>query len=241
MRPKIFLFGDSITEESFGDGGWGASLANLLRRKADVVLRGYSGYNTRWALKVAEKVFPTAECGGESPPVAVTVFFGANDACLPERCSAFQHVPLLEYKQNLRSLVSFLKNRWPETCIILITPPPIDEEARLRYPYIENTTGLPERTNDASGSYAKACVDVAEECGIAAIDIWTKMQQIESWRAECLWDGLHLSRVGNKVVLEEVVKKLKEQGIDVEKNLAVDLPLIENIDQNDPLKAFDGI
>lgn len=33
MRPKIFLFGDSITEESFSDGGWGASLADLLRRK----------------------------------------------------------------------------------------------------------------------------------------------------------------------------------------------------------------
>ncbi|CAH2047443.1 unnamed protein product, partial [Thlaspi arvense] len=56
MRPKIFLFGDSITEESFSDGGWGASLADLLRRK----------------------------------------------------------------------------NRWPQTVIVLITPPPVHEEARLR-------------------------------------------------------------------------------------------------------------
>jgi hypothetical protein len=32
MRPKIYLFGDSITEESFGDGGWGASLAHHLSR-----------------------------------------------------------------------------------------------------------------------------------------------------------------------------------------------------------------
>jgi len=74
-----------------------------------MVLRGYSGYNTRWALKVVERVFPVAEEDGGDFPGDVTVFFGANDACLPERCSGFQHVPLHEYKQNLRSIVSFLK------------------------------------------------------------------------------------------------------------------------------------
>ena len=73
-----------------------------------MVLRGYSGYNTRWGLKVIEKVFPEVSRGGGAP-LAVTVFFGANDACLPDRCSAFLHVPIHEYKQNLRSIVSFLK------------------------------------------------------------------------------------------------------------------------------------
>lgn len=80
-----------------------------------MVLRGYSGYNTRWALKVLERVFPEAEGGGDGvdadAPLAVTVFFGANDACLPDRCSAFQHVPVDEYKHNLRSVVSFYKVR----------------------------------------------------------------------------------------------------------------------------------
>lgn len=78
----------------------------------DVVLRGYSGYNTRWALKVIEKVFPAAEGDNSTKtedPLAVTVFFGANDACLPDRCSALQHVPLEEYKRNLYSILSFLK------------------------------------------------------------------------------------------------------------------------------------
>jgi len=80
--------------------------------QADVVLRGYSGYNTRWALKVLERVFPASQGGDggtETAPIAVTVFFGANDACLPDRCSAFQHVPLHEYKRNLHSIVSFFK------------------------------------------------------------------------------------------------------------------------------------
>lgn len=111
-RPQIYLFGDSITEESFGVGGWGASLANYFSRTADVVFRGYRGYNTRWALKVLEKVFPVShggDRGTETAPIALTIFFGANDACLPNRCSVFQHVPLHEYKDNLRSIVSFFK------------------------------------------------------------------------------------------------------------------------------------
>lgn len=108
MRPKIYLFGDAITEESFSYGGWGSNLAHHFSRTADVVLRGYGGYNTRWALKVKEKVFPPPpEDGG--PPLAVTVFFGAYDASLPDRCSRFQHVPLDEYRQNLMSIVAFLK------------------------------------------------------------------------------------------------------------------------------------
>lgn len=80
------------------------------------MLRGYSGYNTRWALKVLGKVFPPAADGGggdgqSDAPLAVTVFFGANDACLPDRCSAFVHVALDEYKRNLHSIVSFFKVR----------------------------------------------------------------------------------------------------------------------------------
>ncbi|CAI9087325.1 OLC1v1021373C1 [Oldenlandia corymbosa var. corymbosa] len=200
MRPKIYLFGDSITEHSFGDGGWGASLAHHFARNADVAIRGYSGYNTRWALMAIDKVFPppppaTAENGinggggggYEAAPVCVTVFFGANDASLPNRHAAFQHVPIDEYKQNLHSIVSFFKKRWPSTHVILITPPPIDEATRILNAYVKNKSGLPERTNESAGNYAKACVTVASNCGIPVIDLWTKMQQSPDWRTDYLW------------------------------------------------------
>ncbi|GAV71066.1 Lipase_GDSL domain-containing protein [Cephalotus follicularis] len=240
MRPKIYLFGDSITEESFVEGGWGSSLAHHFSRTLDVVLRGYSGYNTRWALKVIERVFPALEsgCGGDADaPLAVTVFFGANDACLPDRCSAFQHVPVHEYKLNLHSIISFLKKKWPKTLVLLITPPPIDEDARIRHPYVENPMGLPERTNEAAGYYANACVAVAEECGIPVVDLWTKMQHCPGWQTAYLSDGLHLAHSGNRIVFEEVVMKLREGGLSLE-SLPVDLPLIADIDPNDPLTAF---
>ncbi|GFZ02992.1 SGNH hydrolase-type esterase superfamily protein [Actinidia rufa] len=238
MRPKIYLFGDSITEESFCDGGWGSSLAHQFSRTMDVVLRGYSGYNTRWALKVVERVFPAElDSGVGRAPAAVTVFFGANDACLPDRCSGFQHVPVDEYKQNLRSIVSFLEKRWPEAIVVLISPPPIDENARLLHPFIENVLGLPERTNEAAGAYAKACIAVAGECGVPVVDLWTKMQQFPDWQKAYLRDGLHLSEGGNRIVFEEVIKKLKDAGLSLE-TLPVDLPHIAEIDPNDPLKAF---
>lgn len=51
-------------------------------------------------------------------------------------------------------------------------------------------------------------------------------------------DGLHLNQTGNRVVFEEVVMKLKENDLSLEK-LPVDLPLISEIDPKEPLKAFD--
>ncbi|CAK9152580.1 unnamed protein product [Ilex paraguariensis] len=238
MRPKIYLFGDSITEMSFGDGGWGASLTHHFSRAVDVVLRGYSGYNTRWALRVLDKVFPAEiDVGNAGEPLAVTVFFGANDACLPDRCSAFQHVPLDEYEHNLRSIVSFLKMRWPTTHVLLITPPPIDEAGRLLYPYFDNTSGLPERTNEAAGAYAKACIAVARELGIPVVDLWTKMQRFPDWQKSFLGDGLHLTLDGNRIVFEEVINILTREGLSLE-TLPVDLPHIKEIDPIDPLKAF---
>lgn len=43
------------------------------------------------------------------PPAAATIFFGANDAAILGRTSDRQHVPLKEYKENLRKIVLHLK------------------------------------------------------------------------------------------------------------------------------------
>lgn len=45
------------------------------------MLRGYSGYNTAWALHLLQALFPQ----GMAAPALVTVFFGANDAVLKGR------------------------------------------------------------------------------------------------------------------------------------------------------------
>ncbi|PPD99503.1 hypothetical protein GOBAR_DD03482 [Gossypium barbadense] len=50
------------------------------------------------------------------------------------------------------------------------------------HPYVENPLGLPERTNEAAGAFAKACVETAGECGISVVDLWTRMQHYPDWR-----------------------------------------------------------
>ena len=45
-RPRFVLFGNSITQYSFQPAGFGASIAHLYQRHADIVNRGFSGYNT---------------------------------------------------------------------------------------------------------------------------------------------------------------------------------------------------
>lgn len=49
-------------------------------------------------------------------PSLVTIFFGANDAALPDRDSRRQHVPLSEYKENLQRMIVHLKVDHPLCC-----------------------------------------------------------------------------------------------------------------------------
>uniref|UniRef100_A0ACD5VGN9 Uncharacterized protein n=1 Tax=Avena sativa TaxID=4498 RepID=A0ACD5VGN9_AVESA len=238
MRLRLVLFGDSITEQSFASGGWGAALADHFARQADVVLRGLSGYNTRWALKVLDRAMEGAAAGG-ADPAAVTLFFGANDASLPDQPQAHQHVPLGEYQDNLRAICANLKKKWPSAAIILITPPPIHEPARIRDIYGDNDPSRqPERTNEAAGTYAQACIAVAKELDHPVIDIWTQMQQFPDWQTSALCDGLHFTPFGNKILFDEVVKALDSIGFS-QHSLQSDLPLFHEIDPKDPLKALE--
>lgn len=237
MRPQIVLFGDSITEQSLRPGGWGAALADTYSRKADVVVRGYGGYTTRWALFLLHHIFPLES---KRPADAATIFFGANDAALLGRTSERQHVPLEEYKENLRRIVRHLKECSPTMLVILITPPPIDEEGRFTYArslYGEKAMKLPERTNEMARVYARQCIQVAEDLGLPSIDLWSKMQETEGWQKKFLSDGLHLTQEGNAVVHREVVRVFSEAWLRADE-MPYDFPHHSVIDGNDPEKAF---
>ena len=121
MRPTIILFGDSITEFAFGKGGqvgWAGLLSSVYTRQADVLSRGFSGYNTRHALGVMPSIFgggvdegtekndDTDVASSLAPSLFCTVFFGANDASLP---TARQHLSIEEYDRNMRQIVTKLR------------------------------------------------------------------------------------------------------------------------------------
>ncbi|KAH9720244.1 GDSL esterase/lipase [Citrus sinensis] len=242
MRPQIVLFGDSITQQSFGSAGWGAALADAYCRKADVLLRGYGGYNTRWALFLLHHIFPLVNnlLDNSNPPVATTIFFGANDAALFGRTSERQHVPVEEYGDNLKIMVQHLKRLSPTMLVVLITPPPVDEDGRMEYAkslYGEKAMKLPERTNEMTGVYARQCIETAKDLGVPFIDLWSKMQETEGWQKKFLSDGLHLTEEGNAVVHKEVVEVFSVAGLSSEE-MPYDFPHHSQIDAKNPEKTF---
>lgn len=59
----------------------------LCFRKCDVVNRGLSGYNTRWAKLILPRLI--SKSSGAENTVAVTIFFGANDSALKGTVACF--------------------------------------------------------------------------------------------------------------------------------------------------------
>ncbi len=72
--------GDSITEQGSFPDGWVALLQNAFIRKADVVNRGYSGYNSNMALWALRQTIIQGAYG--PPPDLVVITLGSNDSAV---------------------------------------------------------------------------------------------------------------------------------------------------------------
>lgn len=217
-RGKIILFGDSITQMSFSaaDCGWGAWIADRYQRRCDVLNRGFSGYNSDWFLKFAATDEGKTDLFDHDNVKLVTVFFGANDAS-DLKLNPRHHVPVERYKSNIKEIASLArKNLSEDVSIILIAPPPVCHDARLKFQkekYKDKATGKLERTLELSGQYAKAMTEVAKELELPCLDVWTMMQDSsynsQPWQ-EYLSDGLHLSAAGNKFVGEALIDLIND-------------------------------
>ncbi|KAI4328726.1 hypothetical protein L6164_021059 [Bauhinia variegata] len=196
-RPQFVLFGSSIVQLSYADEGWGAILADLYARKADIILRGYSGWNSRRALQ-----------DSLVQPSLVIVYFGGNDSILPHPSGLGQHVPLPEYVENMRKIAIHLKSLSEQTRIIYLTAPPTNE-AQIRQIH-SNQIGHVQRTNESCRIYSEACLGLCREMNIKGIDLWTALQKRDDWKDVCFMDGIHLSSEGSKIVVKEILKVLKE-------------------------------
>ena len=208
VRPKILLLGDSLTQLSWD--GWGAHIAHVYQRRADVINRGMAGYNTDWFLHYVEQekedVFvPNVKL--------VVIFFGANDAS-DEQLNPRHHVPLTRYRDNLTSLIQTCRMHYGESVsIIVVTPPPVVHEQRLVYQkerYGDKATGELERNLDLSGEYAQVAEQVARDCNTNCVNLWQDMQIDPQWD-RFFYDGLHFSAVGNRFVSDAILDKVRTQ------------------------------
>lgn len=205
-RPQFVLFGSSIVQFSFSNQGWGAILADIYARKADIILRGYAGWNSRAALEVLNQIFPK-----DAPvqPSLVIVYFGGNDSMKPHPSGLGPHVPLNEYIENMKKIALHLKSLSEKTHIIFLSAPPINE-AKIRESESLSVFGDLGRTNEACRKYSEACIKLCDEIGVKVIDLWTSLQKRDDWLTVCFTDGIHLSSEGSKIVLKKILKVLKE-------------------------------
>jgi lysophospholipase L1-like esterase len=212
-RSSILIFGDSITQFGFGEGsvrfGWASLLSSAYQRRADVLNRGFSGYNTQHALELVPRVFGSVNNNFEPNHLFITVFFGANDAAIPgER----QHVPLKEYGENLTKIIQAIRKETKSDSssenlpIIIMTPPPIDEEAWKAYLQLFDHY---DRKNDVAREYGLEAKRVAKELNCSILDTWEVLGGNTGDHGKHLCDGLHLSESGNELIFDGLMKLIK--------------------------------
>jgi len=194
-----------LTQTSFE--GWGGGLAQRYQRRADVLNRGMSGYNTRWFLAYSKDDGIWEEPGTIK---LITIWFGANDASLA-KYNPHHHVPLEEYQNNLKRLVILAKESYPSAKLVMITPPPVHHEQRFEYQrtrYGDKATGILERTLDSAEKYSEACKTVASELDVPCLNMFDLMVNEggdNDGFGRYLWDGLHFSSEGHDFVCEKLL------------------------------------
>ncbi|KAF5750830.1 GDSL esterase/lipase CPRD49 [Tripterygium wilfordii] len=203
VRPQFVLFGSSIVRLSYSEQGWGAILADIYACKADIILRGYSGWNSRRAVQVLDQVFPKNDA---AQPSLVIVYFGGNDSIQPHPSGLGPHVPLPEYIENMRKIALHLQSLSEKTRIIFLSAPPVNEKS------VRVVFGDINRTNELCRIYSEACLELCKglDVNVKCVDLWTALQQRKDWSTACLTDGIHLSCEGSKIVVKEILKVLRD-------------------------------
>ena len=186
-------------------------------------MRGYSGYNSRWALDVLK--FGLLTPNNPDLYSMATIFFGANDAVLSDES---QHCPLDEYKQNISSMVDILREHNSRIELILITPGTVDHSRwDSRHP-------------DQVSQYADAVRDVGVDKNVPVVDLWK--DEIAFDLSTDFDDGLHLSPSGNAKVFDGVIQAIQNsypQSIPDEHQLHFpDWKELKNVSASDELKGW---
>jgi lysophospholipase L1-like esterase len=221
----ILCFGDSITQQGYNSAnvGWVASLSDAYIRKLNVINAGLSGYNTEKALKVLPQIIPS-----ESRMRVMIIFFGANDARLldPEDAAIKeldQHVPQEVFEANLLAIINDPSVQAHKPRIVLVTPPPIDEDMCQSNELASKGIQHPRHLAAVTYQYSEVVCRIAKaDQSIALANVWsafaieagedgtgpllgTSVRQGGSSESNArlsslLRDGLHLTAKGNKVV-----------------------------------------
>ncbi|KAL9114439.1 MAG: hypothetical protein Q9227_001520 [Pyrenula ochraceoflavens] len=206
--PRIYLFGDSLTEWSFfeHDAGFGDRLTKYYDGRAEVVNRGQAGATTRHLAPIFPRsVLADAQTRSTVSPLLITIFLGANDACFL--------VPLTEFLWHLRSFVNQVLEHpsFRTTKILLMTPPPIDVTSPTPGPW-EDEKEVEEEAREGRGHQTWLEKRKFAE-GIAALAMeYMETEEERVWLLDA-WKEITTARIGKgKEGFAELNKKGKLPG-----------------------------
>lgn len=207
-QQKFLLFGDSITEFCFNIGmqvdkdekdkfSFGGELSNDYVNKMDIVHRGFSGYNSRWGLKILPDILKTQN------DIAIgTIFFGANDSSL----GGHQKVPLNEFIENIGKLVDMFQEKGIRP--IVVGPALFNEEYWKTIKADMIAQGYV-RTSESFANYSSHLEEYCKTREIPFVNLNKAFAQRAGnhWQ-EYLCDGLHFNGKGYRVYYRELLKTI---------------------------------
>ncbi|GMF64598.1 unnamed protein product [Phytophthora lilii] len=216
QRPKLLLLGDSLTQEGTDPdlGGWVCQLQHRYTRSADVIVRGLYGYSTEIFVRHALPGLKTGLAASE-PPAFVSIWLGGNDSALLTGYEAALHVPIPKYRDNLRKIVQVIQDEAPEAAILMITPPAVNDSARLDI----WSDGELDFSNAGVAEYADACIEEAERAGVSVLDLHTVMNELGEERCGLQYDGLHFNEKGHALVAEQLLTAVEHHFPELAKRL----------------------
>lgn len=184
----ILLIGDSLTQRGFDPefNGWAANLQNRFIRKAEVVNRGLSGYNSKWVSQIIDKLVITPR-----ETLLTIIFVGVNDSVLPS--NPYQHVGIVEYEINL---VKIIESSSKKGKVLVICPTPCDVDGWEAHRGKSN-----ERSSASTKLYHDACENVCRRSGYIYVSTWDAFNQCQ----DAFIDGVHFSRNGNTLMFNLVM------------------------------------
>jgi len=178
----------------------------------------HSGYTSEQGIHLLPQFLPRVQQSASTPSKIqfLTIFYGANDACLSP---SLQHVELDRYEQNIRTLIHTVHSPTsptysPGTRIILICPGPVEESL---WAHRRKGQGRPmDRDKDVTKQYAALCLKVGQEYQaknaqqaspqhhqVDVIDTWGLITaQVENGQqalSDYLRDGVHFTSEANDV------------------------------------------
>lgn len=204
--PKITLFGDSITRRSFDidNGCWGSQIAFNVGSYFDVDARGFEGYNSTWGLELMPKLFPKSYLD----KVAIfVIFFGHNDSWNEQMP---MHVDVNKYESNLRQMIKYLEDNGLErNKVIMITPTWYHDGEFQKWCKDAGMPPVNKELKDAE-KYSETVLAISRDMSIDVVNFFAtslKQEPLESM----FCDGVHLSRLGAKMLADQLMPVIEKK------------------------------